>query len=135
MQAAGNATFNLWEVPSRSVLRTGPAAGKPRRLTKWTGFTITDLSATADGKRLAFLKWSAQGDVYVASLKPGNAGIDTPRRLTLDERDDVPTAWSADSREVYFQSDRQGTIGAYRQRIDGDTAERMVQAPGEQFAS
>ena len=71
----------------------------------------------------------------MASLKPGNAGIDTPRRLTLDERNDVPTAWSADSREVYFQSDRQGTIGAYRQRIDGDTAERLVQAPGEQFAS
>jgi len=132
-QAAGVATFNLWEVPISS--RDGTAAGKPRRLTKWTGFTITDISATADGKRLAFLKWTAQGDVYVASLKPGNAGIETPRRLTLDERNDVPTAWSADSREVYFQSDRQGTIGAYRQRIDGDTAERVVQAPGVQFAS
>ena len=117
VQAAGNATFNLWEVPISP--QDGTAAGKPRRLTKWTGFGITDMSATADGKRAAFLKWTAQGDVYVASLQPGNAGIDTPRRLTLDERNDVPTAWSADSREIYFRAiarhDR-GVSPAHRRR-------------------
>jgi serine/threonine protein kinase/Tol biopolymer transport system component len=131
--AAGTTTYNLWQV--QLDRNDGSAVGQPQRLTKWTGFTIADMSATADGKRLAFLKLSSQGDAYIASLKPGNTAIDTPRRLTLDERNDVPTAWSPDSRAVFFQSDRQGTMDIYRQAIDSDSADLVIQAPGEQFAS
>jgi hypothetical protein len=36
---------------------------------------------------------------------------------------------------VLFQSNRQGTIDLYRQRLDGDTAEAIVVAAGDQFGS
>ena len=43
------ASANIWEVGiDPSTWRT---SGEPRRLTNWAGFTLLDLSATADGKR------------------------------------------------------------------------------------
>ena len=45
---------NLWEM--RIDARTGQGVSPPRRITNWAGFTLSGLSITADGKRLAFLK-------------------------------------------------------------------------------
>src|SRR5438128_4615253 len=60
---------NLWEI--RVDPRTGASVGQPQRLTNWAAFHIDDVSATADGKRLAFHRWSAQSGVYVGQLGRG----------------------------------------------------------------
>jgi Tol biopolymer transport system component len=115
---------NLWELTVDP--RTGKPEGKPRRITNWVGFSFTSPTGTADGKRLTFLKQNWQSSVYVAELQAGGAKLTTPRLLTLDERNDWPTAWTSDSRAVLFWSDRNGSDQIFKQNIDQQTAVRLV---------
>jgi serine/threonine protein kinase/Tol biopolymer transport system component len=122
---------NLWEVR----LNGGGAlvAGGFRRLTSWTGFPIRAGSLSTDGKRLVFIRSFQQRDVYVAPLEEGGRRMGIPRRLTLDIRDDYPTAWTRDSKTVIFTSARNGTQGIFRQDLDKQTAEQIVVLPGNQL--
>jgi eukaryotic-like serine/threonine-protein kinase len=52
-------------------------------------------------------------------------GATQPRRLTLEGRNRFPV-WSADSRRVLFQSDRDGGLGLYWQGVDAGAAERLT---------
>ena len=118
---------NLWEV--RLDPKTGKLEDKPARITNWVGFSFASPTGTADGKRLAFLKFNFQSNVYVAEVQAGGARITTPRRLTLDERNDFPTTWTSDSRAVIFSSDRNGTNQIFKQNLDQHTAETMIAGP------
>jgi eukaryotic-like serine/threonine-protein kinase len=69
---------NLWEIKLDS--RTGEPENKPERLTNWVGFSFTSPTLSADGKRVAFLKWNSQTNVYLAELKAGGTKLTTPRR-------------------------------------------------------
>ena len=119
---------NLWEINVDAG--SGKPAGKPRRITNWTGFSFAGPNATADGKRLVFSRVSAQTDVYVSDLEAGGMRLKTPpRRLTLDERNDAPTAWTPDSKAVLFNSDRSGKSDIYKQALDQDSAEPFMATP------
>ena len=80
----------------------------------------SNLSITADGKQLAVLRANAQTDVYVAELGPGGKAMKDPRRLTQDESDDVAWDWTADSRAVFFDSNRNGNFDIFKQDIRPD---------------
>ena len=116
------ANSNLWQIQTEG--RTGNA-GHPEQLTNWAGFSFSDFSSTRDGKRLAFLKLSSQLDVYVGALEQNGTRLKAPRRLTMDERNDWPIEWTADDSAVVFWSDRNGTWGIFKQRIDQETAEMI----------
>ena len=122
---------NLWEV--RLDPRTGKPESKPARLTNWVSFSFASPTLTSDGKRLAFLKSNLQASVYVAELKDGGTELTTPRRLTLDERNDWPMAWTSDSRAVVFGSDRNDSNQVFRQNIDQETAETVGAWPVQGF--
>jgi Tol biopolymer transport system component len=47
-------------------------------------------------------------------------------RLTLDERRDLPFAWTPDSKSVIFSSDRDGVYHIFKQRIDQTVPELLV---------
>ena len=116
-------------------LRTDPSGavvGEPRRLTDWRPEFMGHTRASADGKRVVFLSNTAQSDVYVADFQMRSSSLSAPRRLTLDERRDYPTAWTPDSRSILFTSTRNGTADIFRQDIDSDTAEPLVVGPGDQ---
>ena len=115
---------NLWKVPVD--LHTGRLAGNPIRLTSWTGFEIRCLSASADGKRIAFNKRSYEAQVYVGELEAGGTRIEPPKRLTLDEAADYPCAWMEDGNAVVFHSARRGSAGLYKQEIDKATAQTLA---------
>jgi serine/threonine protein kinase/Tol biopolymer transport system component len=115
---------NFWEVPVDP--RTGEAVGQPHRFTNWPSYHIDDITATADGKRLAFHRWSAQSGVYIGQLGRGGTSISTPRRITFTEADELPAAWTADSKAVIFFSDRNGHWGVFKQALDQDSAEVLV---------
>ena len=124
----GLADSNFWEI--KVDLRNGQPAGKPRRITNWTDFSLTTPNATYDGKRLVFGRIRGQTDVYVGDLGAGgNRLMSAPRRLTLDERNDEPTAWMPDNKSVLFQSDRSSNYDIYKQRLDRNTAEPIVATP------
>ena len=124
----GPSDTNFWEIQVDA--RTGKPAGKPRRMTNWTDLSLSIPNATADGKRLVFGRVKAQTDVYVGDVGAGGRRLkNAPRRLTLDERNDEPTAWMPDNKSVLFQSDRSSNYDIYTQPLDGDTAEPVVATP------
>jgi Tol biopolymer transport system component len=123
----GSDDFNLWQIGINT--QTGARTGKPKRITQWGGSYITQLSASADGKRLTFAKRTPQGQVYVGGLPAGAAegrGMSAPRRLTNDEYFDASSAWTTDSKAVLFFSNRNGTWGIFKQGISQETAEAVV---------
>ena len=124
-EPGNDAAFHLWQV--RVDLESGRAAGATHSFTQWKNTSIRDLSVTSDGKRLVFLKGTAQGDVYVGNLGQNGKALSSPRRLTLDDLDDQPSDWTHDSKSVLFFSNRNGTYDIFRQSIDEATAQALVE--------
>jgi eukaryotic-like serine/threonine-protein kinase len=120
---------NLWEV--KLDPRTGKSVDDPVRLTNWVGFSFASPTLTADGKRVAFLKWNFQSDVYIGELKASGTRLATPHPLTVDDRNDWPNAWTSNSHAVIFWSDRNGSNQVFTQNIDQQTAEPVVTGPGQ----
>ena len=119
---------NLWEI--KVDAGSGNPTGEPMRITNWADFSLAGPNATANGKRLVFSRVYAQADVYVGEPEAGGTRLKAPpRRLTLDERDELPTAWTPDSKAILFYSDRSGKYDIYKQASDQDSAEPFVAAP------
>lgn len=113
---------NLWEAKVQS---DGKLASPAKQITHWEGFSFWDLSATADGTRLAFVKSGSQSDVYVGKLEQRAGKLADVRRLTLNEHNDWPSAWTTDGK-VLFYSDRNGHFDIFRQRPDAPQAEQVL---------
>jgi Tol biopolymer transport system component len=97
-------------------------------VTNWAGFNVDALSATSDGGRLVFQKWSSYLNVRIGELQDRNTKLTSPRKLTLTEGFNFPTAWTSDSKAVIFTSERNGRWGIYRQELDRNSPETMVTA-------
>ncbi len=123
---------NLWE--QRLDEETGRPKGDPRRLTDWIGFDFGNPELTADGKRFVFLNGRSQSDVYVSELTERGSTVQSPRRLTLDERSDWPGAWSLDSKTMFLYSDRNGNFDIFKQALNSPNAEPVVTGPEEKRA-
>jgi Tol biopolymer transport system component len=117
----------LWQI--RVDGRSGKPSTKPERVNQWADSFIGNLSASADGKRLTFLKWTYSAQAYLGELSVGGTRMNPPRRLTNDEAFDSPFSWTADSKAVLFGSDRSGTEGIFKQAINQDAAEVVVTLP------
>jgi serine/threonine protein kinase/Tol biopolymer transport system component len=122
---------DLWEL---NVDEQGVPHGKSRRLMDWSGYSMDYLSATADGKRLAFLRNTHHASVLVGDLAEAGTRLLKLRRLTIDDNINIPLAWTPDSREVIFSSQRAATRQIYRQALDrGSTPERITSSPEIDF--
>jgi len=75
------------------------------------------------------LRRSDQNSIFVGDFDPSSPSITKIRRLTLDERTNYPHAWTADSREVIFESDRNGTFDLFKQDVDRRTPETLIETP------
>jgi serine/threonine protein kinase len=105
----------------------GKAQGEQERLTNLAGFMATNLSATADGKQLVFMKTQMEGGICFAAVLAGpKSGLGKPHRLTTDTWGTWVDGWSPDSRSVYISSNRTGRFGIYRQSIDQPVSEPMI---------
>ena len=96
----------------------------PIRLTSGPGY-VGSISISA-GNRLTFLRNTIQPDVYVSSLEAGGRELSSPRRLTLDDRDDYPFAWTPDSKYILFVSNRDGPYHIFKQAMDQTEPELLV---------
>ena len=115
---------NLFE--ARIDSRTGRVLGKPRQITNWAGFCVTTLSASADGKKLAFNRSSDSLIVYLADFDPARLRLSPPRRLTFTDDLSSPTGWTPDSAAVFVRSNREGSWGIYKQPISGGVSKPMI---------
>jgi Tol biopolymer transport system component len=120
---------NFWSIVVDTA--TGHPSGTPMKIT--SGEDFVDLpSATTDGKKFAFSRCKVQLDVYVAEFFAKRPRISTPRRLTLNDADDLPFDWTADNKSVLFISNRTGgnsIFDIFTQRIDQNSAEMVVSGP------
>jgi Tol biopolymer transport system component len=114
------------------IRTAAPDITRMRAVTEWGSDAIELVSASSDGLRFTFLRTTGQWDVYVADLDARHTVLTTPKRLTLDERDDFSAAWTPDSTGVILYSNRNGTFDLFKQHLDSDVAESLVVAPGEQ---
>jgi DNA-binding winged helix-turn-helix (wHTH) protein/Tol biopolymer transport system component len=119
--------FNLWAV---TVDANGRKLGSaPRKITNLAGFHMEGLSVTADGTRLVVENSSDQSYVYVGRLE-ADGKLGDPRHLTPDQRYNTPYAWTSDSKAVVFRSDRTGAFALYKQALEQDVPEMIVNGPG-----
>ncbi len=125
-ESPGSDDSNLWQIGING--QTGTPIGKPKRVTQWPGSNFEGLSASADGKRLVFLKAMYQEQIYLGELG-GGTRMNPPRRLTNDEARDEPYAWTPDSKAVLFSSDRNGTQGIFKQGMSEDAAQAVITGP------
>ena len=109
---------------------TGAAAGPPVRRARWTDFHVSHLNATADGRRVSFLRSTLQQNIWIGSLQAKASRLTGLSRLTHDESVDSPWTWTPDSKAVVFTSDRTGPrqdMGEiYKQGIGESNAEPLT---------
>jgi len=119
----GQNDTNLWELPlnPRSALATGP----PLRLTSGPDRKFPS-SASRDGKKILYGRGGNDPDVYLADIEGSAGRLVNYRRLTMDDRKDMPYGWTADSRSVIFISDRDGAFHVFRQNVEQTTPELVV---------
>lgn len=130
LETPNEASANIWEI--RTNPSTVQPSGEPRRLTNWAGFTLLDLSPTADGKHIAFVRKTDQSDVYVSDLD--GFQLNSTRRLTLDERMDWPGGWLRDSDTVLFFTNRSGHFDIFKQNVNDRTAAEIIVSSDEKRA-
>jgi Tol biopolymer transport system component len=115
---------NLWELHVNA--ESGTPLDKARKLTDWSGFSVYSFSATADAKQIAFLRGNSHASVFVGDLTAKESRLQNSRRLTLDDNYNLPSAWTPDSREVLFSSQRPLYRVMYRQAIDPGSSAQLV---------
>jgi len=123
-ESRGSNDENLWQIGIND--HTGMPTGTPNRITQWAGYWIWNLVASADGKRLVFLRNAFQTQVYVGELGGGCTRMNPPRRLTTDEANDEPYGWTPDSKAVLFASDRNGSRGIFKQQVNANEAQAVI---------
>lgn len=117
-------SYSLWRV--RMDPFNAGASSKPERISPWTDYRLLDLTTTADGENLAFVKTRYHEDVYVGELEKDGSSLKVPRRLTLDNRDSYPNSWTRDSKAILFFSNRNGRFQAFKQELAKGVPETFV---------
>lgn len=115
---------SIWEM--KIDPRSGAVTRAANLLVKSTGATVHGLSTDASGERLVLLKGPYQADVWVGDFDRATGALSASRRLTHDDSNDLPTAWTPDGRAVLFHSNRGGKYAIYKQEPGGAEAERII---------
>jgi Tol biopolymer transport system component len=97
---------------AQSVFRVSLATGQKQRLTFPRDISIGErnMAMSPDGRTLAFCRTELEVcDLFLMSAAGGE-----PHRLTNDRKGILGLAWTADSREIVFASNRQGRFQLWR---------------------
>ena len=129
----------VWEVLIDAS--SGVARSSPRRLTEWRpgGASVGLLrglwlmSASSDRTRVVLKSDTSHSDIYVARFDERQGRLlDTPRRLTTDERGGFPGAWTPDGETILFNLGQSGSQDIFTQSRNAESAEPLVVGPGNQ---
>jgi Tol biopolymer transport system component len=111
--------------------RSGTLRGQPERLT--TGLSVNGISASADGRSVAYSTLSTSVAIWTLPVPTGTASISAARQLTsANERVEMPRV-SPDGEWLAFDSDRAGNADIYRMPARGGEAEQLTRDPADEF--
>jgi dipeptidyl aminopeptidase/acylaminoacyl peptidase len=129
---AGSYGGELREV--RVDSRADKVAGDSVSLGRWPE-PVVGFSISADGRRLAFRTVLTQHSVYEGDLEQSGKSLLRVRRLTFGQgRDDFPRAWTADSKAIFFDSNRNGKWEIFKQGSDQVSDEPYLQGANDEFS-
>jgi eukaryotic-like serine/threonine-protein kinase len=114
---------NLWQV---RVNRDGRALDGPAQITNVPDFTFNRPTLTADGRQLAFIVTRQKIEVYVAAFDAAHRELREVRRAVFSNADSWPSAWTPDGRAILFSTQREPTLGIYRQPLDSADAQKVL---------
>jgi serine/threonine protein kinase len=123
-EAGSSESDNLWEL--KVDANSGAPLGKAHQLTDWSGFSVHSLSATVDGKQLAFLRRNDHASVFVGDFTASETHLVNSRQLTVDDNYNIPFAWMPDSREVIYSSQPTTNRLMYRQAIYAGSVPQLI---------
>jgi Tol biopolymer transport system component len=109
--------------------KTGKSDGKTVAITHWDGQLPLAISASSDLAHLVVTKSRSWQGTYVAELNGKDGSLGPPRSLALSDGVNTATAWSHDSKTVFFFSDRTGKEQIFKQQLDQDNAEHLITGP------
>lgn len=119
-----------------SVLYAIEEGGKEQRLEVSSDMSVADMSASTDAHRIAMVRAVEQTDVYFTESSKREP--EQWRRVTLDDRDDIPSDFDPRGEVVLFSSMRNGNLDVFRQRLDSPLPDLIAGGPerqsGAQFA-
>jgi eukaryotic-like serine/threonine-protein kinase len=125
-----NSGANLWGIMADP--RTGKPAGEATRITDWGELIAYSPTISRDGTRLAVVKLHIRDDVFISELKDSGKRLDSPTRFTMSDSMDYPSGWLDDSKTILLWSTRTGRNQIFRQRLEHDTAEPLLQGPDDE---
>ena len=114
---------SLWTV---ALQQSGKVPEPPRRIVTIGNGWISQITGSADGKALIFLRQNSRPNIYIGTLAEDGTQLLAHRRLTLDESVSLAFSWTPDSKAVLFNSDRNGTPEIFKQAIDQPLAESLM---------
>ena len=121
-----NAQRNYGVYSIRIDDRTGKAIGPPQVVSRGEGF-IEGMTGTADGKRLVLWRFREPAQMFISDYDARTRQWKEPRRLILDANENLASAWTADSKAVFFVSNRTGTWKLFKQAIGETSPEVLVE--------
>ncbi|HEX4770690.1 MAG TPA: winged helix-turn-helix domain-containing protein [Bryobacteraceae bacterium] len=121
---------SLW---SASLQASKVVSLSSRRLIEGHGW-ISRIVSSADGKVLVFLRGDWLSSVYLGAWSADGIHVVANRRLTLDENENIPTAWTPDSKAVLFSSDRNGRREIFKQPIDQNLPENLASSSSDDLS-
>lgn len=102
------------------------------RITRGSGWS-SQITGSADGKILLFLRNNSQTSVSVGALAASGTRLLENKRLIMDENMALPYSWTPDNKAVLFVSNRNDTPEIFKQAIDRPLAETLVTSPDEHW--
>jgi len=99
------------------------------QVTHLNGPPIDNLQWSFDGRYLAFdSRPRGYSDIFVLECPPGALRCDEPTAMNVSPAESP--GWSADSRAIYFSSDRSGQWQIWKAAVSGGTPVRVTHAAG-----
>jgi eukaryotic-like serine/threonine-protein kinase len=129
--ASSSGSTDVWVITVDP--KTGKTKSTARNVTNSDGFSYGSLSVTSDLRSLVLDKGQGRDDVYVGELRDGGTILDSPKRLTVSESANFPTAWTRDGKAVLISSTRTGRSQLFSQALGQDTAEALIPGPDDQI--
>jgi serine/threonine protein kinase len=120
------ATTNLWVI--QVDVSSGKARGSPARVTSEGSGGFRCLYASADGRRITFLKSQNTELTRFATLARG-AHLGPPQSLFGDNWSKWLEGWTPDSRSLIYRSDPQGKRGIFVQDIQTHQTQTLIVGP------